>query len=239
MFERMVRSTKRCLRKMIGHAKLTYDELVTVLAEVEAVVNSRPIAYVSTADLDEALTPSHLLIGRRVLDLPDHLYPEPEDFELKPDILSRRNRYLNRLLSRFWEKWMKEYLLELRNAHRYHKGTSQENQVSVGDIVVVHDDLPRGFWKLGCVEKLLSGRDGTVRGATVRVTTNGKCTLSIDHFNVYTRWKSSQPQQKVQLKILYRRHQKLQNSRLPTLNPAEVHVHSARLRKELISTDEH
>ena len=176
VFERMVRSTKRCLKKMIGHAKLTYDELVTVLAEVEAVVNSRPIAYVSTADLDEALTPSHLLIGRRVLDLPDHLYPEPEDFELKPDILSRRNRYLNRLLSRFWEKWMKEYLLELQNAHRYHKGTSQENQVSVGDIVVVHDDLPRGFWKLGCVKKLLSGRDGTVRGATVRVTTNGKCT---------------------------------------------------------------
>ena len=161
---------------MIGHAKLTYDELVTVLAEVEAVVNSRPIAYVSTADLDEPLTPSHLLIGRRVLDLPDHLYPEPEDFELKPDILSRRNRYLNRLLSRFWEKWIKEYLLELRNAHRYHKGTSQETQVSVGDIVVVHDDLPRGFWKLGCVEKLLPGRDGTVRGATVCVTTNGKCT---------------------------------------------------------------
>ena len=40
----------------------------------------------------------------------------------------------------------------------------------------VHDDLPRGFWKIGCIERLLSGRDETVRGATVRVTTNGKCT---------------------------------------------------------------
>ena len=178
VFERMVRSTKRCLRKMIGQAKLSYDELVTVLAEVEAVINSRPIAYVSTVDLDEALTPSHLLIGRRVLDLPDHLYPEPEDFELKSDILSKRNRYLNHLLSRFWEKWRKEYLLELRNSHRYHRGTSCENQVSAGDVVVVHDDQPRGFWKIGCIERLLTGRDGTVRGAAVRVSsTNGKCSI--------------------------------------------------------------
>lgn len=163
---------------MIGQAKLSYDELVTVLAEVEAVINSRPIAYVSTVDLDEALTPSHLLIGRRVLDLPDHLYPEPEDFELKSDILSKRNRYLNHLLSRFWEKWRKEYLLELRNSHRYHRGTSCENQVSAGDVVVVHDDQPRGFWKIGCIEGLLTGRDGTVRGAAVRVSsTNGKCSI--------------------------------------------------------------
>ena len=39
-FERLVRSTKRCLRKIIGQAKLSYDELVTALTEVEMVLNS-------------------------------------------------------------------------------------------------------------------------------------------------------------------------------------------------------
>ena len=36
--------------------------------------------------------------------------------------------------------------------------------------MIVHDEsLPRSFWKLGCVEKLFVGRDGQIRGATVRV----------------------------------------------------------------------
>ena len=69
-FERMVKSTKRCLRKLIGKAQFSYDELVTVLAEIESVINSRPLTYVSVDDVEEPLTPSHL---RRILDLPDHL----------------------------------------------------------------------------------------------------------------------------------------------------------------------
>ena len=40
VFERMVGMTKRCLKKMVGRAKLTYDELLTAVIEVEAVINS-------------------------------------------------------------------------------------------------------------------------------------------------------------------------------------------------------
>ena len=46
-FERMVRSTKRCLKKLIGRAHISLDELTTALAEIEAVLNSRPLSYVS------------------------------------------------------------------------------------------------------------------------------------------------------------------------------------------------
>ena len=69
----MVRSTKRCLKKIVGQGKLSYEELLTVIIEVEGIVNSRPILYVSSSDLEEPLTPSHLLIGRRLLNLPDDL----------------------------------------------------------------------------------------------------------------------------------------------------------------------
>ena len=62
-FERLIGSMKRCLRKVIGQAKLTYDELLTAVVEAEAVINSRPLTYVSTDDLDEPLTPAHLLTG--------------------------------------------------------------------------------------------------------------------------------------------------------------------------------
>ena len=74
-FERMVRSTKRCLRKLIERAHFSLEEFTTALTEIEAVLNSRPLGYmyVSGEDMDEPNTPSHLVVGRRILSLPDHL----------------------------------------------------------------------------------------------------------------------------------------------------------------------
>ena len=72
-FEKIVRSTKRCLRKLIGCAHFSLEEFTTALVEIEAVLNSRPLGYVSGEDTDEPITPSHLVVGRRILSLPDHL----------------------------------------------------------------------------------------------------------------------------------------------------------------------
>ena len=66
-FKRMVQLLKRCLRKMVGQAKLTYEELLTSVTEVELILNSRPLTYMSATDLEEPLTPTHLINGRRLL----------------------------------------------------------------------------------------------------------------------------------------------------------------------------
>ena len=58
---------------MIGQAKFSFNKLLTTVTEVEAIINSRPLSYVAPDDLEEPLTPSHLLVGRRVLSLPDIL----------------------------------------------------------------------------------------------------------------------------------------------------------------------
>lgn len=52
IFERMVRSTKRCLKKTIGRTVLMYDEAVTIMTEVEMILNSRPLSYISTEDIE-------------------------------------------------------------------------------------------------------------------------------------------------------------------------------------------
>lgn len=93
VFERMARMTKRCLKKMMGRAKLTYDELTTLVIEVEAVVNSRPLTYVSTDDFEQPLTPAHLLTGHRLLRW--HLLQRickdiEEDFETTTQLLTKR-----------------------------------------------------------------------------------------------------------------------------------------------------
>ena len=66
----MVRSIKRCLKKILQSAHLTYEELLTVFLEVEAVLNSRRLLYASTEDLEEPLTLSHLISSRLVLSCP-------------------------------------------------------------------------------------------------------------------------------------------------------------------------
>lgn len=64
-FERLVRSTKRCLRKQIGRACLTLDEFITALAEIEAVINSRPLLYVASDDMEQPL-PWFWVIGSSI-----------------------------------------------------------------------------------------------------------------------------------------------------------------------------
>ena len=44
-----------------------------MLAEIEAVLNSRPLSYVPSEDIEEPITPSHLFVGRRILYLPENL----------------------------------------------------------------------------------------------------------------------------------------------------------------------
>jgi len=55
MFERMVKSTKRCLKKIIGSSLLSYEEQTTVLADVETVLNvlnNRPLTYLEENDIE-------------------------------------------------------------------------------------------------------------------------------------------------------------------------------------------
>ena len=60
--ERLIQSAKRCLRKCLGKAKLAYEELLVVLTEVECFS-----AFMLYIYIYEVITPSHLLLGRRLL----------------------------------------------------------------------------------------------------------------------------------------------------------------------------
>ena len=181
VFERMIQSAKRCLKKSIGGAQLTYDELLTAITEVEGILNSRPLSYVSSEDLEEPLTPSHLLTGYRILNLPDPSTYDDSDFEeeVTREDLTRRMKHLSKITGDFWRRWRSEYLLELREAHRYLKPPKgSADPISVGDVVIIHDEtLPRGLWKLGRVEDLIKGVDENVRGALVKTHSGGRSIL--------------------------------------------------------------
>ena len=56
---------KTLLYKHLNTQRLTAEELYTVLAEVEAILNSRPLSPLDSAPVDGAriLTPGHFLVG--------------------------------------------------------------------------------------------------------------------------------------------------------------------------------
>ena len=176
VFERMVKSVKKCLRKTIGKAKLTYEELMTALTEVEMILNSRPLSYVSSEDVEKRLTPSHLIFGRRILSLPDSDFQHGAnvfDYNMKitHDTFSRRMDHLNKTLNHFWRRWEEEYLLQFRESHRYSGTTNHKtNVLQEGQVVLMYSEgSPRGFWKLARIHTLIKGEDGHVRGTVLKV----------------------------------------------------------------------
>ena len=115
-WERMVRSVKRSLKKCIGRASLTHDELNTILVEVESVINSRPLTYVfnDSEGIDYSLSPSHLIYGRKVANIPNVGHFEAIS---TCESLSRRARHHQTLLRHFTNQWRRQYLLGLRESH--------------------------------------------------------------------------------------------------------------------------
>lgn len=71
-YERLIRLVKRLLRKAIGKLCHTYEQLLTILKEAEAVINSRPLVYVGDdINSTETLTPSHFLTLNPRIGMPE------------------------------------------------------------------------------------------------------------------------------------------------------------------------
>ena len=90
------KSVKRCLRKNLRNAILTFEELETLLIEIEAVLSSRPLTY-SHDELSELLTPSMLVTGKRLLNKNNDVMYDVTIADENTNTLNRRARYLHKL----------------------------------------------------------------------------------------------------------------------------------------------
>ncbi|XP_029672439.1 uncharacterized protein LOC115241052 [Formica exsecta] len=105
LWEAAVKSTKHHLRRVIGETTLTFEEMTTLLAQIEACLNSRPLRALSDDPDDiSALTPGHFLIGAPLLAV-----PEPSLIK-EPDYSLSRWQHLQKMRDHFWERWSREYI---------------------------------------------------------------------------------------------------------------------------------
>lgn len=161
MWEAGVKSVKHHLKRVIGETKLSFEEMTTFLAQCEAILNSRPLIPVSDDPNDvEVLTPSHFLIGRSALCI-----PEPSYTEVKVGRLNRW-QHIQLMKEHFWKRWSAEYLHHLQSRPKWH---SEVTEIKIGAMVVLKDDNAAPHqWHLGRIVATHPGRDGLVRVVTVR-----------------------------------------------------------------------
>lgn len=164
LWEAGVKSCKYHLKRVLGNASLTFEELNTVLVQIEAVLNSRPLCPLSSDPHDlTPLTPAHFLVGRPLVAVPD------PDLQQVPENRLSRYQHLQQCHQHFWTRWHKEYLTELQQRTKWKKGTGD---LKLGALVLIKEDnCPPLKWKMGRIIQLHPGKDGVTRVATVHTTT--------------------------------------------------------------------
>lgn len=127
-------SVKLSLKKCLRNAGLNFVEFSTVLVEIEADLNSQPLKYVCD-EMEGLLTPSHLIIGHRILSMPTKSTADVG----RSETALTRTRFLQRFPIHFWNRCRSEYLRERRGPHQYPKKANWLWEMQVGDIVCVHE----------------------------------------------------------------------------------------------------
>lgn len=162
LWEREIRSVKSALRTTLGGQSVPEEVLLTVLLEVELILNSKPLGYVS-ADIADAdpITPNSLLLGRPDGSLPQVVYPETE-------LSSRRRwRHAQILADRFWTQFIRDYLPSLQTRQKWTR--SPPNLKDKAIVMIMDPQLPRALWPIGQVKALHHSDDGVVRSADVDI----------------------------------------------------------------------
>jgi len=171
LWEAGVKSTKYHLKRILDSHRLTYEEFNTIVVQVEACLNSRPLTAASSDPNDlTVLTPGHFLIGA-----PLTAVSEPNLVSLKTGHLDRWQLLLQ-LKQHFWNRWSSEYLTRLQQRPKW---LTKQAQIKIDDLVLIKDErMSPQEWKLGRVTGLHPGKDEIVRVATLR-TANGEITRPV------------------------------------------------------------
>ncbi|XP_055543621.1 uncharacterized protein LOC129729163 [Wyeomyia smithii] len=163
LWEAAVKVAKKHLHRQLGNAMLSFEDMATVLAEIEAAMNSRPLTPLTEDPNDlSILTPAHFLIGESLTALP------APDFSASP--IGRLSHYqrLQQRVQHFWHQWKAEYLRELQKENRH---IAPNTSFQPGRMVIVVDEFLAPVKRpLARIVSASPGVDGLTRVVDLRTS---------------------------------------------------------------------
>ncbi|XP_076879123.1 uncharacterized protein LOC143527737 [Brachyhypopomus gauderio] len=168
-WERMVGVARRILDCMLlqnRSSHLTHEVLTTFMAEVTAVINSRPLIPVSSDPEAPVILSPAVLLTQKTGTPP----PPPGEFG-RVELLKEEWKRVQSLAETFWSRWRREYLNTLQCRRKW-----QDNRPNLkeGDIVLMKDNqAKRNEWPMAIITKVSPSQDGKVRKVDVRVFKDG------------------------------------------------------------------
>ncbi|KAI5738661.1 hypothetical protein M8J77_009685 [Diaphorina citri] len=161
-WECMMGLVKNLLRRILGRTSVDYEELSTILSECEAVINSRPLTYVSDDSSDlSCISPSMFLHDLEEVGI-------PEFDVIKSTHLSKKLKHSQELRRQLCKRFRLEYLGQLQ----LFANNKKKYELRLGEIVLVGDDNNKRInWPLGLIIQLIQGGDGHIRVVKVRTST--------------------------------------------------------------------
>ncbi|XP_067375320.1 uncharacterized protein [Channa argus] len=168
-WERMIGISRRILDSMLSQTSsscLTHEVLSTLMAEVCAIINARPIAPISSdPESPFLLTPAMILTQKT-----SSSYPPPGTFGTS-DLYHKQWKRVQHLANMFWDRWRREYLFTLQTRSKW-----QQNRPNIkeGDLVLLKDDqVQRNEWPMALISKAIPDSDGKVRKIELRTAKGG------------------------------------------------------------------
>ncbi|XP_070182296.1 uncharacterized protein [Littorina saxatilis] len=170
VWERQIRSVRSVLTGILDQSSTRLDtsSLRTLMYEVMAIINSRPLSveHLERADGPLPLTPNHILTMKSGLIMP----PPPGCFVKEDLYLNKRWKRVQFLADLFWTRWRKEYLQSLQGRSKWQK---PQTNVAVDDIVLLQDESDcRNDWKIARIVEARPSKDGHVRKVKLLMSTS-------------------------------------------------------------------
>lgn len=176
IYERMIGFTKTAMRRAIGRKLLWERELITLIVEIEGVLNTRALTYVNFEDY-VIIRPIDFILPNASLVTQIPYDNDEEEYHLHR--LSTKEKFVRywsntlKTLDTFWEIWKREYLTSLRERiqreHNSPKGAEVRRPYENEIVLVNEPEIPRGMWKLARIKEIKRGRNGEARNAIIEM----------------------------------------------------------------------
>jgi hypothetical protein len=155
-----IKSAKAHMKRVIGNSLLTFEEMNTLLCQIEACLNSRTLCPLSEDPDSLSLIPGHFFIGESLIAV-----PEPSVLHTPTNRLNRW-QYVQQLQQSFWELWTRDYLHQLQQRTSWMN--EQPNLQARRLVLLKEGNLPSMVWRRGLVQNVYRGPSGLVRVADVK-----------------------------------------------------------------------